>query len=80
VAKLKERIIALIRELHPYEQIDEDAELIESGILDSLSILGLITELEDEFGIEIADDSVTVKNFKTVLEIVRLVEKAGNAN
>lgn len=77
---MKERIIALIRELHPYEQIDEDAELIESGILDSLSILGLITELEDEFGIEIADDSVTVKNFKTVLEIVRLVEKAGNAN
>ena len=77
---MKERIIALIRELHPYEQIDEDAELIESGILDSLSILGLITELEDEFGIEIADDSVTVKNFKTVLEIVRLVENAGNAN
>ena len=73
---MTEIIIELIREMCPYEQITEDTELIESGILNSLSIVSLVTQLEDEFEVEIADDTVTAKNFSTVLEIVRLVEKS----
>ena len=71
-----EKIIELIREICPYEQITENTELIESGILNSLSIVGLITQLEDEFGVEIADDAVTAKNFSTVPEIMKLVEES----
>ena len=71
---MKEIIINLIREIKPYEVIDENTELIESGILDSLSIISLITELEDTFEVEIPDDAVTKANFTTVSEIIRLVE------
>jgi len=68
------KIIDLIREMHPYEQIAEDTELVESGVLNSLSIVSLITQLEDEFGVEIADDAITAKNFSSVREIVLLIE------
>jgi len=68
------KIIDLIREMHPYEQITEDTELVESGVLNSLSIVSLITQLEDEFGVEIADDAITAKNFSSVREIVLLIE------
>jgi acyl carrier protein len=73
---LKEIIINLIREMRPYVSVSEDSELIKSGILDSLSIIALVTALEDEFGIEIADDAVTAKNFSTVPEIMRLVKES----
>ena len=71
-----EKIIKIIRTINPYEQIAEDTKLIENGILDSLSILNLITQLEEEFEIEIADDAVKKKNFATVPDIIRLVEKS----
>ena len=70
-----EKIIELIREILPYEQINENTELVESGILNSLSIVALITQLEDEFCVEIADDAVTAKNFSSVREILRLIEE-----
>lgn len=70
------KIIEILRTINPYEQITEYTELIESGILNSLSILSLVTQLEDEFGIEIADDVIIAKNFATVVDIAQLVEKS----
>lgn len=71
-----EKIIEMIRDINPYEQIDEASELVKSGILDSLSILSLVTQLEDEFEIEIPEDAVTAKKFATVADIVRLVKES----
>ena len=73
---MSKKIIEILREINPYEQIDEDTMLIESGILDSLSILSLVTQLEEEFAIEIVDDAITAKNFATVSEIVQLVKES----
>ena len=70
-----DKTIEIIKSLRPYEQISEDTELIESGILDSLAVITLITLLEDEFDVEIADDQVTAKNFATIQDIIRLLEK-----
>ena len=68
-----EVIVGLIREISPYEQITEEAELIKSGILNSLSIAGLIAQLEGEFDVEIPDDTVTADNFSTPVRIMQLV-------
>ena len=69
-----EKIINLIKELRPYEQIDVDTELIKSGVLDSLAVLGLVTLIEDEFEVEIEDDAVTAENFATVISILKVIE------
>lgn len=69
-------IINLINEIRPYEKVTENSELIKSGILDSLAIINLITQLEDSFDIEIADDAVTASNFANVDSIVQLVMKS----
>lgn len=69
-------IIALLNEIRPYEKITETSELIASGILDSLAIISLITQLEDAFDIEIADDAVTASNFANVDSIMQLVMKS----
>lgn len=73
------KIIELLKEIRPYEKITETSELIESGILDSLGIINLITQLEDAFEIEIADDAVTASNFSNVDSIVELVMKSKKA-
>ena len=72
---MTEKIIELIGEIRPYEHINPTTELIKSGILDSLAIIGLVVSLEDEFGVEIADEAVTRENFSTVAAISSLINK-----
>ena len=55
---------ALVRpELLP---LGRDTKLIESGILDSLSILKLVAFLEEKFGIKVSPEDVVSTNFETV--------------
>lgn len=74
-ATRNEIIMKLLREILPYDEINQTTELIESGILDSLSIMVFVTHLEDEFQIEVSDDAITADNFSNVLKIAQLVEE-----
>ena len=67
-------ILSVLRELHPYEEINEDTELINSGLLDSLSILFVISQIEEHFNIEISEDFVQPQYFSSPLNIVELVQ------
>ena len=49
--------------------------LIESGILDSYSILILITELENKFKISTNPEKLDIKNIETYKKIIQLVKK-----
>lgn len=51
----------------------EDLQLLESGLLDSLSMLQLTTFLSDEFGIEFDDEDFTAENFATAGSVAALV-------
>ena len=73
---MEKQIISLLQELKPYEHIDENTELIESKIIDSLAIVHLTSLLEDTFSVTIQDDSMTKANFNNVQSIVALVEKS----
>jgi acyl carrier protein len=57
------------------QQIKGSDALLESGILDSLGILDLVTFLEQEFSITIADDELVPDNFQTIDGIVAFVER-----
>lgn len=70
------KIIGIMKEMRPYEEITETTELIESGILDSLVILHLAAQLEIAFDVEIADEALTAVNFANADAIARLVRKS----
>lgn len=50
--------------------IPTDENLLESGILDSLGIAEVTEFMEKEFEIEIDEDEVSSKNYKTILLLV----------
>jgi len=49
-----------------FDEIDEKANLFEKQYLDSLSVFGMIMDLEDEFGIKFAPEDLTGKDAATV--------------
>lgn len=47
-------------------KLNEDDDLLSSGILDSLGILQLVSFIEKTFGIRIPDEDVVFDNFQSV--------------
>ena len=73
--EIKKIVIEMIKELQPYEEFDETTDLLGEDILDSVSVLVLIQELEEKFSITIQADEITGENFETVVSIVKLLKE-----
>lgn len=72
---MKEKIIAIIRNACALEeQVDENSELATLS-LDSLSFVGVIVEMEEQFGVEFDIDELGVFDWKTVADIIKNVEE-----
>jgi acyl carrier protein len=57
------------------ENLRDDIPLRTSGVLDSIATLGLISFIEQEFGIEIEAHETDVDNFDRIEDIVAFVER-----
>ena len=55
------------------KNLTDDTELKESGILDSLSTLKLVTFLEEQFRVEFEADDLEAGNLSSIENIERLV-------
>ena len=55
------------------KNLTDDTELKESGILDSLSTLKLVTFLEETFGVELEANDLDATNLSSIANIERLV-------
>lgn len=73
---MKEKIIEIIIKLTEYEELksNPNVDLIEEDILDSLAFIELISELENEFDIEIQPTQVPNNTWNSVNNIVKMVE------
>jgi acyl carrier protein len=69
------KIIELIHEINQFEEIEDDTELIKSGILNSLGIFELVCFLETEFEIEIPEERFVPENFSSVAVIAELIRE-----
>lgn len=50
----------------PGEPIAGDASLLESGVIDSMGVLLLVTWLEEDFGLTVDDDEVVPANLDSI--------------
>ena len=57
----------------PAESLRNDDLLLEGGIVDSGSVIAVVSFLEARFGITVADDDLIVEHFATVGHIARFV-------
>jgi acyl carrier protein len=55
--------------------INEDVQLLESGIVDSLGVLDIVAFLEKSFMIKISDEELTPENFASIKRLAEFVEK-----
>ena len=53
--------------------LNVDTSFMANGIVDSLGVLGLVSFVEEEYGIEVADEEVVPENFDSVRNLAKYV-------
>ncbi|MBM6908590.1 acyl carrier protein [Collinsella intestinalis] len=68
-------IIDILEELKPGIDFETEQGLVRRRVLDSLTIIALISELEDEFDITIPAVEIVADNFDSAESIYTLIER-----
>ena len=68
-------LLEILNELHPEVDFETAEDLIDDGILDSLDLVTLITEINDRLDVSIPPEEIIPENFNSAEAIWALVEK-----
>lgn len=70
-----ETIVSLLEELKSGVDFTSRTNLVDSRVLDSLTILALVSDLEDAFDITIPAVEIVPQNFNSVAGILAMVDR-----
>ena len=70
-----EQLLAILSDLHPDVDFSVTEDLIDDGILDSLDIVTLVTEIHSEFDVTIPAEEIVPENFNSAGAIMALIER-----
>ena len=69
-----EELMRILQETCPGVDFDGETALIDDGILGSLDIVTIVSEIMEEFDVEITVDDLVPENFNSVQAIMALIE------
>lgn len=72
-----EKIRELLIDTRPEYDFVEEIDFIEAGMLDSFDVITLVTEIEEEFDIQIDGEDIVPENFASISSIINLITKSG---
>ena len=68
-----EELLEILRDLHPDVDFETEDGLIDNGILDSLDIVSLISEISENFDVTITAKDILPENFNSAQALWDLV-------
>ena len=70
-----EQLIEILQNLHPDIDFEAYEGLVDDGILDSLDIVTLITDINDAFDVSIPAEEILPENFNSAQALWELIER-----
>ena len=69
-----EQLLRILNETCPGIDFEKETALIDDGVLGSLDIVTIVSEIMEVFDVEISVDDLVPENFNTVQAIMSLIE------
>lgn len=70
-----EKLVEILEELQPEVDYETCDNLVDGRYLDSLTILSLVSEIEDTFDVQIPTVEIIPSNFNSAKKIWELIER-----
>lgn len=68
-----EQLLKILKNMHPDVDFGVEDDLIGNGVLDSLDIVTLITEINSEFDVSIPAEEILPENFNSAEALYALI-------
>ena len=70
-----ERLLEILKRALPNVDWTTDAALVDDGIIDSIDVVTIISEITEEYDIEIPSDEMEPENFNSVAAIMDMIKR-----
>lgn len=70
-----EKLLEILKGIRPDVDFENETALIDDGILDSFDVVSIISELDDEFDVQIRINELDPENFNSAEAIWKLVQE-----
>ncbi len=70
---IREKILEILTDMHPDEDIEHCNVLVDEKVLDSFDIVTLIASISDEFDVAVTADKIVAENFNSVEALCRMI-------
>lgn len=67
------KLLEILRELHDDVDFESADSLVDDGIIDSLDIVTLVTEINDSFGVSVPPEEIIPDNFNSANALWELI-------
>lgn len=75
---MRNKVMEILQDVRADVDFEKETKLIDDKILESFDIISLVSELNDEFEIEIGPKELTAENFNSVNSIITMIEGLKN--
>ena len=72
---MEQKIVEILKKMHPDADVAGGIALVDEGILDSLDIVTLVTELNAVFGVRIPALEILPDNFNSAAAMAAMIER-----
>lgn len=70
-----EQLLEILRGIRPDVDFENETALIDDGILDSFDVVSIISELDNEFDVQVRINELDPENFNSAESIWNLVQE-----
>ena len=70
-----EELLDILKDLHPDIDFETEEHLIDDGILDSMDIVSLISEISENFDVSVTAKDIIPDNFNSAQALFAMIER-----
>ena len=73
-----DKLLEILEDIHPGVDYEAETGLIDGEIIDSVELMQIITEIEDNFDISIDMEDIIPENFNSAASMMELIKRLGD--
>ncbi len=70
-----EELLEILSEIKPGVDFEKETNLVDDGILDSLDIISIISEVSEEYDVKIPPEDIVPENFNSAGAMKKLIDE-----
>lgn len=70
-----EELLEILSEIKPGVDFEKETSLVDDGVLDSLDIISIISEVSEEYDVKIPPEDIVPENFNSAKAMYALIKE-----